>query len=118
MVNEAPTRTTLMVKQIKEINASVVAANLTDEDMLKRLETAIETIRMSDYDIRQSNTLFLRDGTFIHQIYIHADVDACAEMNFKIADSLVAHFENTGSEIASIMCRPFAYLENAVGTFA
>lgn len=107
-VNEPNNSTHDMIQHIQLIAENIKSSGFTDEDMLVRLETAVDAVR-SDYEIEQAQTLFLRNGTYIYQIYINADVDACADMNFRIADAIVDKFPDDASEIVSFMCRPIAF---------
>ncbi|MFZ6727377.1 tetratricopeptide repeat protein [Undibacterium sp. MH2W] len=110
-VNEPHHFKPAMIEQLKLVRERIQSSGYSEEDMLLRLEVAVDAVS-SEYVVEQTSKLILRNGTYIHQIYIDADVDVCAEMNFKIADAIVEKFPSDASDIATFMCRPIAFLDN------
>lgn len=117
-VNEGDQMKKFSPEFVTKVSEKIVDAGLTDEDILRRLECAVDTVKSNGYIGKDVSTTFLRDGTCIHNIFIDADAEECAELNFKIADELVGNFENPAAEIYSINCRPVAHLKNFKEVFA
>lgn len=92
--------------------ASLSAAErhgLSDEDLLARLEVAVDTVRAQSFEVRGTWVSTLGDGTLLHSLFVNADYKACAHLNFSIADALVEAFDDPGGEMLSIVSKP---LEN------
>jgi hypothetical protein len=107
-VNESPvlgTRARLNIMTSKEL---ADAHGMTDDDLAARLDVAVRAVRGGGREVRRRSVIYLHDGSFISQLYIDADASACAAMNFEIADALVDQFDDPGTEIFSIACRPLA----------
>lgn len=95
-------------KQLMLIKESAETYGMTEAQMLERLETAVESVRRSGFEVRRTSTMGLHDGTFIYNLYLSADSPTCAETNFHIAESLIEKFDDTGIDLFSIVCRPLS----------
>lgn len=83
--------------------------NVTSAHLINLLVTAEKTLRNAGFDVMQTDWIKLSDGTAIHEMFINADSDVCAENNFFIADKLTEEFEDTAMSQLSIVCRPLAH---------
>ncbi len=99
------------ISRLGGIMLSIDAAkklNYSDEALGDRLKTAIEAIRTLDHEVQRISMLTLHDGSFLHRLHVRANRDKCAELNFKIADALVEHFDDTYSDLVSFVCCPLS----------
>lgn len=79
-----------------------------DGDLSSRLDAAVRAIRTVGQEVLRQNIVYLHDGSFVSQLYVDADAATCASINFDIADALVEKFDDPGSGVFSIACRPIA----------
>ncbi len=98
-------RIELFVDDIQNLALATSHCGLTEEGMLERLEVAVGAVR-SDFEIQRFRITSVGNCTFLGEMYIDADFDRCADMNFKIADVIVENFEQTGAELGSFICMP------------
>lgn len=99
------------VSLVRTLNA-LMAQKFTEDELLERGETAIDTLRRRGFIVRTTSILTLHDGSFLYQLYVEGDRAQCASMNFSIAESLIEKFDNTASELMSIICRPIGDIEH------
>lgn len=84
---------------------------LTDDDLAERIKAAAGALRSASLDVFRNSRRTLSDGSVIYCMHVNADVDKCAEMNFRIADALVEKFDDPCGEFISFFCRPLSDLE-------
>ena len=87
---------------------------MPDSQLLDRLETAVNAVRNSGYEVRRTSSSTLRDGSVMLCLHVDADSDICAELNFAIADALVENYEDTGVALISLITRRLSQFSLAV----
>jgi hypothetical protein len=80
---------------------------LTEEDLSLRLSEAVTAVRSAGSNVCRVGRLVLNDGSFVSHLFVDASAPRCAELNFVIIDALIDKFDDLGSDIFSIACRPF-----------
>lgn len=51
---------------------------------------------------------FVPDGSVLHHFHVDRSVEACAELDWAIAEHLAGRFDRTGSELMSLTCLPLS----------
>jgi hypothetical protein len=102
----------LLRRIIVRTKDAMTQQGFTDDDFTRRLIVARDIVRNKGFNIWRSSRTTLSDGTFMYFIHVDADSDRCAELSFDVADALVEAFEDPGSELATIACRPALDLVN------
>ena len=80
----------------------------TEDDILLRIETAIETLANDGLVPLRMNRIVLDDGSSIMKYFIDADRGISAEVTFKIFDALAEQYDDSGMEILSFSCAPLS----------
>lgn len=82
--------------------------SLSEHDLSLRLSEAVTAVRAEGFNVCRLGRLVLHDGSFVSHLFIDADVSKCAELNFVVIDALIDKFDDVGSGVFSIACRPFS----------
>ncbi len=82
------------------------ALQMKGEEVRDRLETAVELLEERGTPVVRINTSTLHDGSFMYHLYVARDMHSCSELNFDVAEKLCSKFEDPGTELFSIVCRP------------
>lgn len=108
-INSAP-EPRILRQLIASSRDAMTQLGFRDEDLANRLAVVGKTLRKQKLDIWRSSRITLSDGTFMYFVHVNADADRCAELSFDIAEALVESFEDPGSDLFTISCRPAADL--------
>jgi len=107
-INDPPGRWPALKDAILSSNKLLSESGFSDAMVGERLASAVDFLRTHGTPVLRMSRFTLDSGEFISQLYIKADPEQCAHLNFDIADMLVDKFEDPGSAVFSIVCRPHA----------
>lgn len=96
----------LMPTQLMRSASAAKQLGLNDFDLSARIQTAATVLLDGGYNIFRHSRLILPDGSFVYALHVEASPDVCAELNFDIADAIVAKFDDPAAEFLTVCCRP------------
>jgi hypothetical protein len=82
--------------------------SFTDHDFSERLVQSVSAVRGEGFNVCRMGRLVLDDGSFVSHLYVDAEPSKCAELNFVLIDALIENFDDPGTSVFSITCRPFS----------
>lgn len=96
-----------MVKIMKaRTEKRMQALQIKGEEVRDRLATVIDLLEEQGSPVVRINASTLHDGSFMYHLYVARDMDSCSELNFDVAEKLCSEFDDPGSELFSVVCRP------------
>ncbi|MDQ2822070.1 MAG: hypothetical protein M3Y65_17020 [Pseudomonadota bacterium] len=96
----------LMSKQLMRSASAAKQLGLKDCDLSARIQVAVTVLIDRGYEILRHSRLVLPDASLVFGLHVDASADVCAELNFDIADAIVAEFDDPAAEFLTVCCRP------------
>lgn len=87
---------------------NIDASGFSDEDLLQRVETAIDAVRHQGHVVRRTTIQTLHSGEIVYNLMIDADYEECARQTFAVSDALAEQYQDAGERILSVVVRPLS----------